>query len=200
LEGSNGVNMPEENTERWPAEANAIIMHSASATNVNSTGNPVPYNQTEFTWKLLDDKREDNAISKQGEGYCFFVGAPMGHSTTGTATRPRRPEHRDAPAPVPPAPAHKDREYFRFIRLINKGVNALKTWHIHMRSFEIYGTQRPLSTATSTGRRNTSIKLLGRGFEPQSLARPFVDLTRHFIQVALGVHRQVGSLGKVLSE
>ena len=60
--------------------------------------------------------------------------------------------------------------------------------------------QCPLSTATSTGRRNTSIKFLCRGFEPQSLARPFVELSCHFIQMGLRVNRQVSSLGKVLSE
>ena len=56
------------------------------------------------------------------------------------------------------------------------------------------------SDAGSTGRRNTGVKSLCWGFELQRLPWPFVELTRHFVQIGLRVHRQVGSLGKVLSQ
>src|SRR5450755_203057 len=58
----------------------------------------------------------------------------------------------------------------------------------------------PLMTAGSTGRRNTGVKSLCRGFELQGLAWPFVELTCHFVQMGLRVRRQVGSLRKVLSQ
>jgi hypothetical protein len=58
----------------------------------------------------------------------------------------------------------------------------------------------PLLDAGSTGRCNTGVKSLCRGFELQGLPRPFIELTRHLIQISLRVHRQVGSLGKVLSQ
>jgi hypothetical protein len=44
---------------------------------------------------------------------------------------------------------------------------------------------------------NTCIKSLCWGFELQSLTWPFVELTRHFVQMSLRVHRQVGSLQKL---
>ena len=34
----------------------------------------------------------------------------------------------------------------------------------------------------------------------QGLTWPFVELTRHFVQMGLRVHRQVGALGEVLSQ
>src|SRR5450830_2153858 len=58
----------------------------------------------------------------------------------------------------------------------------------------------PLWSASSTGRCNTGVKSLCWGFELQGLTRPFVELTRHLIQISLRVHRQVGSLRKVLSQ
>src|SRR5579864_2042361 len=58
----------------------------------------------------------------------------------------------------------------------------------------------PLWVATSTGRRNTSIKFLGRGSEPQRLAWPSVELSCHFIQMGLRVNRQVSPFGEVLPE
>src|SRR3974390_643473 len=61
-------------------------------------------------------------------------------------------------------------------------------------------TERPLWAATSAGRCNTGVKSLCRGFELQGLAWPFVELTRHFVEMGLRVHRQVGSLRKVLSQ
>jgi hypothetical protein len=39
--------------------------------------------------------------------------------------------------------------------------------------------------ATSTDRCNTSVKSFCRGFEPQRLALPLVELTHHFIQMRL---------------
>src|SRR3974390_3323873 len=58
----------------------------------------------------------------------------------------------------------------------------------------------PFLIATSAGRCNTGVKSLCRGFELQGLAWPFVELTRHFVEMGLRVHRQVGSLRKVLSQ
>src|SRR5476651_1375738 len=58
----------------------------------------------------------------------------------------------------------------------------------------------PLSGASSTGRCNTGVKSLCWGFEFQSLAWPFVELTCHFVQMSLRVYRQVGSVRKILSQ
>src|ERR1039457_6284393 len=55
-------------------------------------------------------------------------------------------------------------------------------------------------SAGSTGRCNTGVKSLCWGFELQRLPWSFVELTRHFVQMGLRVHRQVGSLRKVLSQ
>src|SRR5450759_3198835 len=54
--------------------------------------------------------------------------------------------------------------------------------------------------AGSTGRCNTGVKSLCRGFELQGLTWSFIELTRHFVQIGLRVHRQVSSLRKVLSQ
>jgi hypothetical protein len=58
----------------------------------------------------------------------------------------------------------------------------------------------PLCAASSTGRCNTGVKSLCWGFKLQGLTRSFIELTRHFVQIGLRVHRQVGSLRKVLSQ
>src|SRR5450759_4773773 len=58
----------------------------------------------------------------------------------------------------------------------------------------------PLLDAGSTGRCNTGVKSLCRGFELQGLTWSFIELTRHFVQIGLRVHRQVSSLRKVLSQ
>src|ERR1700674_26373 len=55
-------------------------------------------------------------------------------------------------------------------------------------------------TAGSTGRRNTGVKSLCWGVKLQGLTWPFVELTSHFAQIGLRVHRQVGALRKVLSQ
>ena len=44
------------------------------------------------------------------------------------------------------------------------------------------------------------VKSLRWGFKLQGLAWPFVELTRHFVEIGLRVPRQVGSLRKVLSQ
>ena len=54
--------------------------------------------------------------------------------------------------------------------------------------------------AGSTGRRNTGVKSLCWGFKLQGLTGSLVELTSHFVQMGLRVHRQVGALRKVLSE
>src|ERR1017187_6471619 len=54
--------------------------------------------------------------------------------------------------------------------------------------------------ASSTGRCNTGVKSLRWGFKLQGLTWSFIELTRHFVQIGLRVHRQVGSLRKVLSQ
>src|SRR5260221_2472597 len=54
--------------------------------------------------------------------------------------------------------------------------------------------------AGSIGRCNTGVKSLCGGFESQGLTWPFVELTRYFVQMGLRVHRQVGSLRKILSQ
>src|SRR5450759_4972212 len=54
--------------------------------------------------------------------------------------------------------------------------------------------------AGSTGRRNTGVKSLCWGFKLQGLTWPFIELTCHFVQIGLRVHRQVGALRKVLPQ
>src|SRR6266576_852305 len=56
------------------------------------------------------------------------------------------------------------------------------------------------SGAGSTGRRNTGVKSLCWGFKLQGLTWSFIELTSHFVQIGLRVHRQVGALRKVLSQ
>ena len=58
----------------------------------------------------------------------------------------------------------------------------------------------PIRGPGSTDRRNTGVKSLCWGFKLQGLTWPFVELTRHFVQMGLRVHRQVGALGEVLSQ
>ena len=64
---------------------------------------------------------------------------------------------------------------------------------------EITGQWQVL-VAASTGRCNTSVESLCRCFKPQGFAWPFVELTRHFVQMSLRVYRHVGAFGEVLSE
>src|SRR6267154_5147017 len=54
--------------------------------------------------------------------------------------------------------------------------------------------------AGSTGRRNTGVKSLCWGFKLQGLTWSLVELTSHFVQIGLRMHRQVGALRKVLSQ
>src|SRR6188768_2731226 len=60
--------------------------------------------------------------------------------------------------------------------------------------------ERYLRTAGSTGRRNTGVKSLCWGFKLQGLTWSFVELTSHFVEMGLRMHRQVSALGKVLSQ
>src|SRR5258708_3904814 len=53
----------------------------------------------------------------------------------------------------------------------------------------VHPTQCPLCPAGSTGRRNTGIKSLCWGFKLQGLTWPFVELTSHFVQIGLRMHR-----------
>src|ERR1700738_2533967 len=55
-------------------------------------------------------------------------------------------------------------------------------------------------TAGSTGRRNTGVKSLGRGFECQGLVGPFFWRGSHFIQMSLRIHRQIGPAWKILPQ
>jgi hypothetical protein len=41
---------------------------------------------------------------------------------------------------------------------------------------------------------------LSAGFQLENFTWPFVELTRHIVQIGLRVHRQVGALRKVLSQ
>src|SRR6266404_2234173 len=59
---------------------------------------------------------------------------------------------------------------------------------------------RPHMAAGSTGRRNTGVKFLCRGFKSQGLAWPLIELAGHFVEMGLRVHRQVGSFRKILSQ
>src|ERR1700732_3201332 len=52
----------------------------------------------------------------------------------------------------------------------------------------------------STGRCNTGVKSLRWVLECKSLRWPFVELTSHFVQMSLRMHRQVGPLREVLPE
>ena len=55
----------------------------------------------------------------------------------------------------------------------------------------------PQRVAASTGRCNTSVESLCRRFKLQGFAWPFVELTRHFVQMSLRVYRHVGAFSKV---
>src|SRR3981189_1605676 len=60
--------------------------------------------------------------------------------------------------------------------------------------------RQAIIVAGSTGRCNTGVKSLCWGFKLQGLTWSFVELTSHFVQIDLRVHRQVGALRKVLSQ
>src|SRR5580692_11844889 len=55
-------------------------------------------------------------------------------------------------------------------------------------------------SAGSIGRRNTGVKSLPWSFKLQGLTWSFVELTSHFVQMGLRMHRQVGALWKILSQ
>src|SRR5438034_11590926 len=55
-------------------------------------------------------------------------------------------------------------------------------------------------SASSTGRRNTGVKFLCRGFKSQGLAWPLIELAGHFVEMGLRVQRQVVFFRKILSQ
>src|SRR5258705_11349096 len=71
---------------------------------------------------------------------------------------------------------------------------------LHQRKKLLSIGRRPHMTAGSTGRRNTGVKFLCRGFKSQGLAWPLIELAGHFVEMGLRVHRQVGSFRKILSQ
>src|SRR5256884_7189016 len=77
-------------------------------------------------------------------------------------------------------------------------LGAVHTWHKADKSRRM--PICPLSGASSTGRRNTGVKFLCRGFKSQGLAWPLIELAGHFVEMGLRVHRQVGSFRKILSQ
>src|SRR6516164_8541647 len=56
------------------------------------------------------------------------------------------------------------------------------------------------TVAGSNGRCNTGTKSFGWGLEAQSLTWPFIELPSYSVELRLRVHRQVGSLGKILPQ
>src|SRR5260221_12142343 len=72
----------------------------------------------------------------------------------------------------------------------------------HFRQIGTVATLRGclLRPAGSTGRRNTGVKFLCRGFKSQGLAWPLIELAGHFVEMGLRVHRQFGSFRKILSQ
>ena len=58
----------------------------------------------------------------------------------------------------------------------------------------------PLLTANSTGRCNTFVECVCGCFELQCLSGAFVQLASNLVEMCLRMHRQVRSLGKVLSQ
>jgi hypothetical protein len=63
-----------------------------------------------------------------------------------------------------------------------------------------WGGLCPLCAAGSTDRRNTGVKSICWCLERQGLAGPSVELAGHFVQMCLGVDRQVCPLGEVLPQ
>src|SRR5258705_13751403 len=69
-------------------------------------------------------------------------------------------------------------------------LGAVHTWHetdVAVATFDVC-----FVGAGSTGRRNTGVKSLCWGFKLQGLTWSFIELTSHFVQIGLRVHRQVG--------
>jgi hypothetical protein len=60
-------------------------------------------------------------------------------------------------------------------------------------SCEPYLKAEPMADAT------TGVESLCWGFKLQGLTWPFVELTSHFVQIGLRVHRQVSAFRKILS-
>src|SRR2546430_2203975 len=113
--------------------------------------------------------------------FCFFGHAALGGCAVSVRTgsmactpRTRGIATKDCPRWKPSAsqPAH-----FRY-------------WHetdVAVATFDVC-----FVGAGSTGRRNTGVKSLCWGFKLQGLTWSFIELTSHFVQIGLRVHRQVG--------
>src|SRR5260370_24825772 len=82
--------------------------------------------------------------------------------------------------------------------MLEMNIRHFRCWHFS----DVCGAADDVSSrgAGSTGRRNTDVKSLCWGVKLQGLTWPFVELTSHFVQIGLRVHRQVGALRKVLSQ
>src|SRR6266849_2162778 len=79
--------------------------------------------------------------------------------------------------------------------LIERALDEARSRH-----FRPIGCIASAFDAGSTGRRNTGVKFLCRGFKSQGLAWPLIELAGHFVEMGLRVHRQVGSFRKILSQ
>src|ERR1700682_3480181 len=88
---------------------------------------------------------------------------------------------------------------FSTVRCIKSGPGATSQLRV-IRVHSSVPVDVRLASAGSTGRRNTGVKSLCWGFKLQGLTWSFVELTSHFVQISLRVHRQVGALWKVLSQ
>jgi hypothetical protein len=62
------------------------------------------------------------------------------------------------------------------------------------------GPNRTNTAAISTGQRNTSASAFGGDFQPSVCRGRSVELTSHGVEVGLGVHREVGVAGEVLTQ
>ena len=56
------------------------------------------------------------------------------------------------------------------------------------------------SLAGSTGRCNTGLKFTRRSLKTQGLSRALIETQRDLVEMGLGVRRQVGAAGKILSQ
>ena len=58
----------------------------------------------------------------------------------------------------------------------------------------------PKTGALSAGHRDSSREGFGGCHPAESLSRARIELRRHRIEMGVGMHRQVGALGKILAE
>ena len=83
----------------------------------------------------------------------------------------------------------------------DKKATSLKVMELYLSCIDRYQVGQqircPKRVPGSTDRRSTGVISLCGGFKLQGLTWPFVELTRHFVQIGLRVHRKVGALGEV---